>query len=126
MHATFPSACPSTRSHMQDSLCLARTARQEYACTAVDVLARRTRLAFLDANAAVESLPRVIELMARELKWSSKRKEQASDEHAVQPRVVVAAWVGEGGPPSRRVLTTPHIPLLHGSNHVTTRLALLA
>lgn len=50
--------------------------RQEYACTAVDVLARRTRIAFLDANAAVECLPRVIELMARELKWSSKRKEQ--------------------------------------------------
>ncbi len=26
--------------------------RQEYACTAVDVLARRTRLAFLDSKAA--------------------------------------------------------------------------
>jgi glycerol-3-phosphate dehydrogenase len=44
----------------------------------VDVLARRTRIAFLDANAAVECLPRVIELMARELKWSSKRKEQVT------------------------------------------------
>lgn len=50
--------------------------RQEYACTAVDVLARRTRLSFLDAHAAVDCLPRVIEMMAKELGWSSKRKEQ--------------------------------------------------
>jgi len=49
--------------------------RHEYAQTAVDVLARRTRLAFLNAQAALEALPRVIDIMATELKWDSKRKE---------------------------------------------------
>ncbi|MCJ1431889.1 mitochondrial glycerol-3-phosphate dehydrogenase [Xylographa pallens] len=48
--------------------------RHEYAQTAVDVLARRTRLAFLNAQAALEALPTVIDLMAEELKWDSKRK----------------------------------------------------
>ncbi|KAF1987987.1 DAO-domain-containing protein [Aulographum hederae CBS 113979] len=50
--------------------------RHEYAQTAVDVLARRTRLAFLNAQAALEALPRVIDLMAEELKWDGKRKER--------------------------------------------------
>ncbi|EED20317.1 glycerol-3-phosphate dehydrogenase, mitochondrial [Talaromyces stipitatus ATCC 10500] len=48
--------------------------RHEYAQTAVDVLARRTRLAFLNAQAALEALPNVIDLMAEELKWDEKRK----------------------------------------------------
>merc|ERR1719487_3051702 len=47
--------------------------RQELACTAVDVLARRTRISFLDAQAAIEALPRVPELMAKELSWSKSR-----------------------------------------------------
>jgi glycerol-3-phosphate dehydrogenase len=76
----------------------------EYACTAVDILARRTRLAFLDTKAAQIALPRVvsypnlilfallfktnllvltfivqIELMAETLKWDAKRK--AKEEH---------------------------------------------
>jgi len=50
--------------------------RQEFACTAVDVLARRTRLAFLDSKAAETALPRVLDMMQTELKWSGKRKEQ--------------------------------------------------
>jgi len=49
--------------------------RHEYAQTAVDVLARRTRLAFLNAQAALEALPKVIDIMAGELKWDNKRKE---------------------------------------------------
>jgi len=49
--------------------------RSEYAQTAVDVLARRTRLSFLNAQAALQALPRVIDIMAEELKWSEKRKE---------------------------------------------------
>ncbi len=48
----------------------------EYACTAVDVLARRTRLAFLDSAAARSALPRVIELMQPRLKWDAARCEQ--------------------------------------------------
>jgi len=50
--------------------------RHEYAQTAVDVLARRTRLAFLNAQAALQALPSVIDLMAEELKWDSKRKDR--------------------------------------------------
>ena len=50
--------------------------RHEYACTAVDVLARRTRLAFVDANAALAALPRVIEIMGRELGWSRARQRE--------------------------------------------------
>ncbi|KAJ5281944.1 FAD dependent oxidoreductase-domain-containing protein [Penicillium angulare] len=49
--------------------------RHEYAQTAVDVIARRTRLAFLNAEAALEALPNVIDLMGEELNWSSQRKD---------------------------------------------------
>lgn len=48
--------------------------RREYAMTAVDVLARRTRLAFLNAQGALEALPKVIEIMAEEHNWSWARK----------------------------------------------------
>ena len=50
--------------------------RHEYAQTAVDVLARRTRLAFLNAQAALEALPKVIDIMGSELGWDSKRKDR--------------------------------------------------
>ena len=50
--------------------------RHEYAQTAVDVIARRTRLAFLNAQAALQALPRVIDLMAEELKWDNRRKDK--------------------------------------------------
>ena len=47
---------------------------REYACTAIDILARRTRLAFLNVHVAEDVLPRVIEIMAKELKWSAERQ----------------------------------------------------
>ncbi|KAJ6263739.1 hypothetical protein Dda_2309 [Drechslerella dactyloides] len=50
-------------------------ARHEMAETAVDVIARRTRLAFLNAQAALESLPLVIDTMAEEMGWNRRRKE---------------------------------------------------
>jgi len=50
--------------------------RHEYAQTAVDVIARRTRLSFLNAQAALNALPRVVEIMGEELKWSLSRKRQ--------------------------------------------------
>jgi len=49
--------------------------RSEYAQTPVDVLARRTRLSFLNAQAALHALPKVIDIMAEELQWSEQRKE---------------------------------------------------
>ncbi|WAR11001.1 GPDM-like protein [Mya arenaria] len=54
-----------------------RYAIREYACTAIDIIGRRTRLAFCNVHAAEEALPRVIEIMAEELKWNKqKQKEQ--------------------------------------------------
>ncbi|KAK6062745.1 Glycerol-3-phosphate dehydrogenase, mitochondrial 1 [Seiridium cupressi] len=50
--------------------------RHEYAQTAVDVLARRTRLSFLNAQAALEALPKVIDIMGEELNWDSKRQDR--------------------------------------------------
>ncbi|GAA6021386.1 hypothetical protein JCM10207_002031 [Rhodosporidiobolus poonsookiae] len=49
--------------------------RREYAVTAVDVIARRTRLSFLNSEAALEALPKVIDIMAKELGWDEKRQE---------------------------------------------------
>ncbi|KAI9829122.1 MAG: mitochondrial glycerol-3-phosphate dehydrogenase [Thelocarpon impressellum] len=54
--------------------------RHEHAQTAADVVARRTRLAFLNAQATLEALPKVIDLMAEELKWDAKRKTLEWDE----------------------------------------------
>ncbi|KAK1246558.1 hypothetical protein MKX08_000360 [Trichoderma sp. CBMAI-0020] len=49
--------------------------RAEAACTAADVISRRTRLAFLDIENALRALPRVIDVMAEELQWSGERKQ---------------------------------------------------
>ncbi|XP_074650932.1 glycerol-3-phosphate dehydrogenase, mitochondrial-like isoform X2 [Tubulanus polymorphus] len=46
---------------------------REYACTAIDILARRTRLAFLNVHAAEESLPKIIDIMSKELNWDKAR-----------------------------------------------------
>ena len=49
-------------------------ARAEFCATAVDFLARRSRLAFLDTDAAREALPRVVRLLGDELGWSRARR----------------------------------------------------
>ncbi|CAG5126075.1 unnamed protein product [Candidula unifasciata] len=56
-------------------------AMREYACRAIDVIARRTRLSFINVHAAQEALPRVVDMMAAELGWSEERK-QAELAHA--------------------------------------------
>ena len=48
----------------------------EYARTAVDVLARRTRLAFLNVEAARKALPVVVQIMGDELGWGERRRER--------------------------------------------------
>ncbi|OVA00570.1 FAD-dependent glycerol-3-phosphate dehydrogenase [Macleaya cordata] len=55
---------------------VAYCARNEYCETAIDFIARRTRLAFLDANAATQALPRVIEILAVEHGWDKERQEK--------------------------------------------------
>jgi glycerol-3-phosphate dehydrogenase len=57
--------------------------RKEYACTVVDVIARRTRLAFLNVEAAREVVPRIIQIMAKQLKWDEARcKKELADAEA--------------------------------------------
>ena len=54
-------------------------ARRELARTPLDVLARRTRIAFLDREAAIEALPRVVDLLSEELSWDFARRESESE-----------------------------------------------
>uniref|UniRef100_H3CZ45 Glycerol-3-phosphate dehydrogenase, mitochondrial n=1 Tax=Tetraodon nigroviridis TaxID=99883 RepID=H3CZ45_TETNG len=51
---------------------------KEYACTAIDIIARRTRLGFLNVQAA-EPLPRIVEIMGKELDWSQVRRQAELD-----------------------------------------------
>ncbi|KAJ8321071.1 hypothetical protein KUTeg_002658 [Tegillarca granosa] len=53
-----------------------RYAVREYACTAIDIIARRTRLSFCNVHAAQEALPRIVEIMAEELKWSKAKQQE--------------------------------------------------
>jgi glycerol-3-phosphate dehydrogenase len=59
-------------------------AREEMARTVEDVLARRTRALFLNAAAALEMAPMVADLLARELGWDDRTKEnQVSEFRAI-------------------------------------------
>ncbi|XP_062563725.1 glycerol-3-phosphate dehydrogenase, mitochondrial isoform X2 [Armigeres subalbatus] len=49
---------------------------REYACTCVDMVARRLRLSFLNVQAASEALPLIADIMGDELKWSKEEKEK--------------------------------------------------
>ncbi|HKY62427.1 MAG TPA: FAD-dependent oxidoreductase [bacterium] len=49
--------------------------RHELGASAVDVLARRTRLAFLDIAASRHALPRVLAILGDELGWDPERRE---------------------------------------------------
>lgn len=51
-------------------------ARHDWAVHPEDVLTRRTRLAFLNRDAAVKSVARVVQLMAKELHWDGTRQVQ--------------------------------------------------
>lgn len=55
---------------------------KEYACTAIDIIARRTRLGFLNVQAADEALPRIVEIMSKELDWSQERRTVAPPQPA--------------------------------------------
>jgi glycerol-3-phosphate dehydrogenase len=55
---------------------------QEFAQTAVDVLARRTRLAYTSYQTAFDVLPRVVELMGQRLQWDAARRQREVQEAA--------------------------------------------
>mmetsp|Transcript_13446 Transcript_13446/g.37839 ORF Transcript_13446/g.37839 Transcript_13446/m.37839 type:complete len:786 (+) Transcript_13446:154-2511(+) len=49
---------------------------KEYACTIEDVLSRRTRLAFLNKDAALDAIPVIADIMEKELGWTPEVKQQ--------------------------------------------------
>lgn len=51
-------------------------ARFDWAVRAEDFLARRTRLAFLNKDAAIVAIPRVVQLMGEELHWTPERQQE--------------------------------------------------
>ncbi|GFZ11222.1 FAD-dependent oxidoreductase family protein [Actinidia rufa] len=55
---------------------VAYCARHEYCESAVDFIARRSRLAFLDTDAAGHALPRIIQILAAEHRWDKSRQKQ--------------------------------------------------
>ncbi|KAI9124416.1 hypothetical protein K1719_004338 [Acacia pycnantha] len=55
---------------------VAYCARLEYCESAIDFIARRCRLAFLDTDAAGRALPRVVEILAAEHKWDRSRQKE--------------------------------------------------
>ena len=62
---------------------------KEYACTVLDVLARRTRLAFLAVEVTKDVIPRVVDIMASELKWSSCRRKVEMIVRQFEMRVII-------------------------------------
>jgi glycerol-3-phosphate dehydrogenase len=54
--------------------------RHEWACKPEDVVCRRTRLAFLDKEAALAAVPRVAEIMGVELGWGPDRVRREAEE----------------------------------------------
>mmetsp|Transcript_419 Transcript_419/g.659 ORF Transcript_419/g.659 Transcript_419/m.659 type:complete len:280 (+) Transcript_419:165-1004(+) len=53
-----------------------RYACREYACTVEDVLSRRTRLAFLNQDAAKLAIPMIADIMTEELGWTQNVREE--------------------------------------------------
>ena len=71
-------------------------ARHEAACTVDDVLARRTRLAFVDSVASLASVPRVAELLAAELGWSAGERRRHADAARARLETAQAIIAGVG------------------------------
>ncbi|KAK6136194.1 hypothetical protein DH2020_030085 [Rehmannia glutinosa] len=55
---------------------VAYCARHEYCESVVDFIARRSRLAFLDTDAATRAVPRIVQILAAEHKWDKSRQKQ--------------------------------------------------
>jgi len=109
--------------------------QHEYAQTAVDVVARRTRLAFLNVYAALNALPRVVDIMADELGWS-RAERQAQIERAVayfasmgleqgsvpiMPRPVPRGWVEKAWEWVRQREGKSEVGDVHAFNHSRAR-----
>ncbi|EJC98962.1 DAO-domain-containing protein [Fomitiporia mediterranea MF3/22] len=82
--------------------------RHEYAQTAVDVLARRTRLAFLDAHAALHALPRVVEILSEELGWDARRRRKELERGVGFLRSMGLAYLPSDAEVAKSLDTAPH------------------
>ncbi|GMH71388.1 hypothetical protein TrRE_jg2790 [Triparma retinervis] len=71
--------------------------RQEYALTVQDVLARRTRLAFIDSEAALGCVDQVASIMAKELGWSSRRQREETEAFKKFAKTMNMDDKGKGG-----------------------------
>ena len=73
--------------------------RHEYAETIVDVLARRTRIAFLDVKVANQVLPRVLDIMAAEHNWgwARRKRERAEALRFLDTMYLPVAEEGDAG-----------------------------
>ncbi|GBG92749.1 hypothetical protein CBR_g56910 [Chara braunii] len=58
---------------------VAFSAREEFCQSAVDFIARRSRLAFLDVAAATKALPRIVDILGKEYGWGKRRKREELD-----------------------------------------------
>lgn len=67
-----------------------RYACKEYACTIEDVLSRRTRLAFLNKDAAMNAIPLVADIMAEELRWT----EDVKAEQMIAAQAYIESYAG--------------------------------
>ena len=54
--------------------------RVEYAAKVSDFIARRSRMSFLNTEATIEALPRVIDIMGEELNWNESRRQSEFEE----------------------------------------------
>ena len=72
-------------------------ARREAACTVDDVLARRTRLAFVDCRAALASVPRVADLLAAELGWNAAERQRHAAAATAKLEAALAVVEGVDG-----------------------------
>ncbi|KAH8113488.1 FAD dependent oxidoreductase-domain-containing protein [Phellopilus nigrolimitatus] len=78
--------------------------QHEYAQTAVDVIARRCRLAFLNAQAALIALPRVVDIMSAELDWDAGRRASELERGAAFLRSMGLSGLPATGPELARAL----------------------
>ena len=88
-----------TRGHPELEAEVVYAARHELCETAVDFVARRTRLAFTDVAATEQALPRVIELLAKEKGWGPLRRRK----EAARAAEFLASFKGGGTPPRELV-----------------------
>uniref|UniRef100_A0A8C9VQS8 Glycerol-3-phosphate dehydrogenase, mitochondrial n=1 Tax=Scleropages formosus TaxID=113540 RepID=A0A8C9VQS8_SCLFO len=66
---------------------------KEYACTAIDVLARRTRLGFLNVQAADEALPRIVHIMGKQLGWSESTGKRSAASFCARAELICGSQV---------------------------------